>query len=585
MARDYSGIDFSAPAAGNVVENAAINHITNTPQGQTAAAAFSAGPDTYSAWKAQAEPQHVADFEASLGAVPDSFAKNHPLLNGIAGFGDILIKGGNALGSVLTTPLADVRATVRGVGNLGAYGLAKVAGNDAAANRIMTSEANAQIADRGASASAQNATPQELALPIGKNFNSPDPNMTSAIGSGLKLGAAILAAPYSAWLSSLPGATSVGVGALTGGGTGLVSGIGSGLQNAGNKKLGVLDTANSASMSGVGGAVLGAGLGAAFGKIFGPADQQAAEEKAKALVGKVTQETGRNLDKSARAVADFDKEDIKAIGGNYRNLTATSDARISALKSAVDSEMAKAPDPMPLSSFDKTYEAGSGKVVDNPVIRAMNQLGELYTKTNDPESLAAVMALKEKAQNEGITAQEVNDLARKYGSEFQAFNPNTGNPPTSVTKVGYENTRSALKATARELLPTDTAKKLDAKMSDLIALRDASADMEDRVQQLQNKVDQRNIVEKVARGLGKAFDMATFGGPKAFITKLFFPSNVGLKTLNAIDLQDQLGANLAKANALLQMPEDEAVRQLTEMARAAYPALTAGIGAVTKRTK
>ena len=54
-------------------------------------------------------------------------------------------------------------------------------------------------------------------------------------------------------------------------------------------------------------------------------------------------------------------------------------------------------------------------------------------------------------------------------------------------------------------------------------------------------------------------DKLTFGGPKAFITKIFFPSNVGLKTMNSLDFEAALSKNLGQINKLLNLSDEQLV--------------------------
>jgi hypothetical protein len=64
-----------------------------------------------------------------------------------------------------------------------------------------------------------------------------------------------------------------------------------------------------------------------------------------------------------------------------------------------------------------------------------------------------------------------------------------------------------------------------------------------RVINLENRIVKRNLIEKIGRALGTAVDLATFGGLRAFVARIF-PSNVGLKTMNSLDIEGSLAKNL-----------------------------------------
>lgn len=511
-------------------------------------------------------PVETPKKKGIISRVNDFFSTN-PILSGLQKVGEVVEGAATAVTSPLTRIPSTAIATTRGLGALGAYGIAQALGKEEAGWAIMAEEAAAQRRDT--------AQPKQF---------RPAQNMLEATGMGLQAGAMALAAPYAAWLSTLPGATAPLVGTVAGGASGLAGGAGAGLEASGTQGLGPLETVEKTTGSSMIGGAAGLAAGYATGKLSEttPKKTPKTEAKAERRAGVITQETGRNLKRAEEGIKVFKPEELKA-AETYDDLVKVSDAKIRELKAGVDAEMAKAPNPVPLKTFDKTVPVKGGPPIKtNPVIDALDDLDQLYTKTSNPEALAAVRSLKNKAVAEGLTASEVNDLARRYGMEFKAFNPNTGNPPTTVTKIGYENTRSALKDSARSLLPTEQAKVLDEQMGNVIALRETAADNAEAYQNLLNKVEDRNIVEKVMRGIGQVVDWATFGGPKAFFHKVFLQSNVGLKTTNILDRQGTLLRDLKTVNALLNLPEDKFVKEISKMVEVAMPLITAGVAASQK---
>jgi hypothetical protein len=96
-------------------------------------------------------------------------------------------------------------------------------------------------------------------------------------------------------------------------------------------------------------------------------------------------------------------------------------------------------------------------------------------------------------------------------------------------------------------------------MSNLFTLQKNIEKMAEKVQSLSQRVENRNLVEKIARKLADFVDVATFGGPKAFVTRFLIPSNVGQKTLNSLDLERQLSKNLRNLDKALDGSDDDII--------------------------
>lgn len=323
------------------------------------------------------------------------------------------------------------------------------------------------------------------------------------------------------------------------------------------------------------------------GNVFGrgaPAEETAAPtSKNTDAAGKIVQGTTGDAATAARVLSQVSTKGVKT----YGDLSESLGQAIKDNLTKTDLEHAKNPEPVKMSNLtEKSTSNVGGKATTakiNYVQTALTHLQELYRKTQDPANLARIRGTIQKAKTTGLTSSEINGIAREYGNEFgnKAFSKRTGDPLTSVNAQAYENVRSGVKNTARSLLPDDAAKALDKHTSDMIRVKKLVDAMGKKVNSLEQRVVKRNIVEKVARGLGSAIDFATFGGPKAFVQKLFFPSNVGLKTMNSIDLENQLQGNLKQIRSFENASDDTFAGAIVRAAKAVNALPSARIAPVS----
>ena len=264
------------------------------------------------------------------------------------------------------------------------------------------------------------------------------------------------------------------------------------------------------------------------------------------IAGKIVQ---GEMSDAALAARVLPKIDMKGSNKTYSEISSRLQSRITEDLAKVDKEYAASKTRTKLANLKTTVESDVGGVKAsakiNYVEEALKGLQELYFKTKDPASLARIKAVAKQARRQGLTADQINRIAREYGTEFgkKAFSARTGDPLTSVNAQAFENIRSGVKDTARGFLKTDAAKALDKGVADMIKVKKLVDDMAEKVNKLEQRVTKRNVIEKVGRALGTAVDMATFGGLRAFVGRIF-PSNIGLKTQNSLDLQNQLSRNL-----------------------------------------
>ena len=250
------------------------------------------------------------------------------------------------------------------------------------------------------------------------------------------------------------------------------------------------------------------------------------------LLLEVSQGKKSDIPKFKEALSSIDVDDIDT----YENLTNTFSSKIDELANKQDSLLPTDE----IHSID-TLTTTVGNRTTNFVRNALDDLENVGTKENDLELLNKVDELQGKAS---LSVKDINDLARFYGGKFKqkSFNK-MWDAKSSVSAARFENNRKGLKDISRDLLPDDTAKLIDSEMSNLFSARDLSQKMADKVDNLTKKVQPRNLVEKWFRWVADTLDYLTLWWPSAFLSRLL-PSNVGLKTMNSIGIQERLAKNL-----------------------------------------
>ena len=295
---------------------------------------------------------------------------------------------------------------------------------------------------------------------------------------------------------------------------------------------------------------------------------ETSKAKVDETVGRIIQGKTTDIKQAKRALSDVDTTGVKT----YKELGERMDDQAEVLSRRLDEfldEEDAVKGPIKGSQFTTETKVGKTVVKQNFVRSAMTQLQELYTVTKDATARAKIGNLQTKLKAEGLTRREVNELAREYGREFgsKAFNPRSGEPITSVSAQAYENTRKGLKDAFRSKIESDIPKELDSRVSDLIETGRLTGKMEERVNALWQKAKKRGLFERVANKLGTAIDVASLHTISGFVSRLL-PSNVGLKTMNAIDIEEELVKNLKQLDALLSKAnDDEVVAGIAEIMR------------------
>jgi len=272
-------------------------------------------------------------------------------------------------------------------------------------------------------------------------------------------------------------------------------------------------------------------------------------------VGQILQGKPDDIARGKRALSLVDTKDVKT----YKELNQRITEKIDTIKGTLDNFLDQQTGIFKKNDLTTTTKVGETTVRQNYVTDAIKQLKELYTKIKDPQSLAKITNLEKKLAQEGLTVKELNNLAREYGSEFgrKAFSK-LGDPLTSINAQAFENTRKGIKTTARGKIEGNVPQELDKQMSDLLNTRILTDKMETKVNALWQRVQKRGVMEEIARKVADVVNIATLRTFSGFLGRML-PSNVGLKTMNSIDIENLLSKNLKKIDELLKLENDQAL--------------------------
>ena len=293
------------------------------------------------------------------------------------------------------------------------------------------------------------------------------------------------------------------------------------------------------------GTAIGAGIGGAIGgAITGVGSlvrrQQRIKQQLNDTVGQIIQGTKQERSAALRTLKEIDVQDVNT----YTDLKEGINARTSALGDEINTLLDASPDKIAQKEFVKVAKVGDKTVKQDFVAKSLDDLEEAFEAAVEPENVARIQNLRSAFKREGLNVRELNDLAKEYGTEFKtrAFTKK-GDQKTTVTADAFENTRKGLKNSLRGKLPGENAKLIDSEISDSIKTNTLIEKMEDKVTKLSQKVSERGLLEKGARTAVNFIDALTFHSLKGAASAVF-PSNVGLKTLNSLTLQERLQKNL-----------------------------------------
>lgn len=271
---------------------------------------------------------------------------------------------------------------------------------------------------------------------------------------------------------------------------------------------------------------------------------------------KVIQGAPEDLAKGVKALSQLDTKGVKT----FKDLASKIDEKIPTLLKQVDDDLAQDATEYALKDLTVKQISKSGKeVVTDYVTQGLKGLREMYDKIGDNLAKADIDDLIEKATKTGLTRKEVNDLARRYGSEFgsKAFSK-TGEPLTSVNARLFENVRSGLKDVARAGIKGQAAKQADEMVSALIKTKDLVTKTANAVNKLQSKIAKRGLLEKIGHGAAKALDTLSGGSIRGVVGGLL-PRGAGYKVMNALDLEEQLPKYLEIIQKAIKSESDDEI--------------------------
>lgn len=258
-------------------------------------------------------------------------------------------------------------------------------------------------------------------------------------------------------------------------------------------------------------------------------------------IGRILQGQTKDIPLAQKALLNIETKGIKTREELSKKLA----EGIKKNSEIVDQELAKDTGVYKLQDLAvKKLDNAGNEITTDYVGEALKNLDELYGTIGDDVSKSNINLLAEKAATEGLTRQEVNNIARAYSEEFsgKAFSK-TGDALTSVNAQKFENVRTGVKESARAGIGGKEAQEADritSAMYNTKALIDKGVE---GVNKLQQRVQNRNIIEKLSRKAVNLVNTLSGGALKAGVSAII-PSNVGLKTLNWLDLENKLVKDL-----------------------------------------
>lgn len=277
-------------------------------------------------------------------------------------------------------------------------------------------------------------------------------------------------------------------------------------------------------------------------------------------LGQITQGKTKDLKPTVQALSAIDTKGVKT----YEDLNGRFDKKIPELSAVVDKELSKDPTKYSLDSLSKTDKTNAGNEIKTDYVsQALKHLSELHDTSGDAIAKANTDELLAKAQSEGLTRKDVNDISRKYGTEFgdKAFSKVTGDPLTSVNAQKFENVRTGLKETARAGIGGDEAKAADQTLSSIFNTKSLTTKMQEGVNKLQQRIESRGLGEKIGHATMKTLDMLSGGALRGIVGGLL-PRGAGYKVLNAVDLETKLARNLDLVRKATEAPTDESLMKV-----------------------
>lgn len=263
--------------------------------------------------------------------------------------------------------------------------------------------------------------------------------------------------------------------------------------------------------------------------------------KAKALEEIAVAKTPSEVQSMETALGAIDNTGVKT---NSELKTKFTEAK-KELSTIVDNELSKDTNVYKVEDLLVPKKTKAGKEIKTDYItRALDGLDDLYTKLGDDVAKADIQDLKLKAQNEGMTRLEVNNLARQYNSEYgsKAFTA-TGDIKQGFNAELYESTRMGLKDIARGGLGGKEAAEADRLLSAVYDAEKIADRNTNAVQAMKTRIDEKGWVGKGIKTIWNTADLATGGAFRA-LRDTVLARGSAQKLQNVLELESKLRKNL-----------------------------------------
>ena len=286
------------------------------------------------------------------------------------------------------------------------------------------------------------------------------------------------------------------------------------------------------------------------------------------VTGRITGAIGGEVSVAQRGLQGVDLNTPLKKGAEYSDLSKRFDTSIKSNLKSVDEVLSK--DNTSYSSNELTQRTPTGKFGINYVKQAIQDLKDFYSGTKDVDSLEKVKILEKKLNTDGLTAKEVNDLSKEYGSKFNAFKANNQIKGGKIA-AGAENVRSGLKDTARGLIKDPEVAKLDKQTSDMIKTKEMVDDLNTKVDKFKNNYRPGTPLQKFSATIVRLADRVSGGILKGAIKEVTGKAGAGEGTkLDILQLQNELQKNIDLFNKVQSMKPEDAINKLLDAGESSF---------------
>lgn len=334
--------------------------------------------------------------------------------------------------------------------------------------------------------------------------------------------------------------------------TAKVGGVSGGAYGAGEEMTKTESTLGSILKGGAVGGALGTVTGGALGaatpaivKALSPAQRRAASavESEKALTRVLgSKSTPRDLETAGRAFREVDFADLTNNADAEKRMTEA----IADIATLQDKAYATDPTRRTLSNLVQRTDVNGEIVPTNFVDEGITELEKHYTKAGPSTAVIEMRQLRQKAIDQGLTAEEINQLARRHGRDLSVFDKNTSKGPTGALKQKVEGTRSGIKDTVRGAFGNKITKEADSAMSDLKRVQSLFRQKALAVHTYKSSLVDPGILKRAAGLIEQALNIAT-GGLSRMVGEVVRKSanlQGASDRLNVLDLEKRLKEDL-----------------------------------------